>query len=72
MDGSEAWQVHTAMRQYGIPGLVAPETPQNPEGSWRVYDVDDPDTRQDITAYVLAEVATARGRQPERGFVIAR
>lgn len=60
--------------------MVAPESPADPDGEWRVYDAADPETRRDITADALAALATyepARattsprsGAGPTRGFVI--
>lgn len=65
MTANEAHELHTAMRQFGIPGSV---TPLDTDGPWLVVN----EAGRDITAYVLARVAAMRRRQPERGFVIAR
>ncbi|WKD36487.1 hypothetical protein [Streptomyces xanthophaeus] len=72
MTPQQACDVHEAMRQFGIPGVVAPEAPDDREGSWRVYDAANPYMRTDITDHVLARIAAARTRQPERGFVFTR
>lgn len=77
MDAEQARQVDAALRQLGIPGVVAPEDPENPAGAWRVYDSADPATRKDTTADTLASVvaelspAPPERRQsgPTRGFV---
>ncbi|MFE3762397.1 hypothetical protein ACFXPI_11600 [Streptomyces sp. NPDC059104] len=75
MDADEARELDMTLRQLRIPGVVAPEDPEDPQGAWRVYDEADPDARRDITADVLVAVAAARQRQrrgPTRGFVIPR
>ncbi|MEU4208386.1 hypothetical protein AB0F13_00040 [Streptomyces sp. NPDC026206] len=56
MDAEEARRVDATLRRLGIPGVVAPEVPDNAAGSWRVYDSPDPRTRKDTTADVLAVV----------------
>jgi hypothetical protein len=78
MNAEEAWQLDATLRRLGIPGVVAPEDPDNPAGEWRVYDTADTTTRKDTTADALAAVAakfreatpepTRRG--PMRGFII--
>ncbi|MFE2305674.1 hypothetical protein [Streptomyces sp. NPDC059411] len=68
MTADEAYQLHAAMRQLGIPGAVEPTDPSDLAGTWHVVD----EAGQDITAYALAQVAGARRRQPARGFVITR
>ncbi|UQA94354.1 hypothetical protein [Streptomyces halobius] len=78
MNAEEARQVDTALRRLGVPGVVAPEDPDNPAGEWRVYDTADPTTRKDTTANALvAVVAKFRDANPEptrrgptRGFII--
>ena len=75
MDAEQARQVDAVLRQLGIPGVVAPENPENPAGPWRVYDTADPATRRDVTADALASVAAKfpkekSGSGPMRGFVI--
>lgn len=70
MDAEEARQLDITLRRLGIRGVVAPEDPENPAGSWGVYDDADPRCRRDITADTLAAVARAQG--PTRGFVIER
>jgi hypothetical protein len=57
-----------AMRQFGIAGRIVPSDPQDTAGTWFVADEDG----QDVTGRVLARVAAARARRPERGFVVAR
>jgi hypothetical protein len=59
----------------GIPGVVAPEDPENTAGPWRVYDTAESTTRRDVTADALASVAAKfpeekPGPGPMRGFVI--
>lgn len=75
MDAEQARQVAAVLRQLGIPGVVAPEDPENTAGTWRVYDTADPATRRDVTADALASVAAEfpeekPGPGPTRGFVI--
>ncbi|MEU7191686.1 hypothetical protein [Streptomyces sp. NPDC045369] len=81
MDAEEARQVDATLRRLGIPGIVAPEDPDNAAGAWRVYDSPDPGTRKDTTAGALvAVVAKFREANPEplrrddggptRGFII--
>ncbi|MFJ5737802.1 hypothetical protein [Streptomyces microflavus] len=77
MDAEQARQVDRVLRQLGIPGVVAPEDPENLTGPWRVYDQADPATRRDVTADALAALAakfrpSTPGRQtgPTRGFVL--
>lgn len=81
MDAEEARQVDAVLRRLGVPGVVAPEDPDDPAGAWRVYDSPDPRTRKDTTADALAAVvakfqeATPEPTQraeggPTRGFVI--
>lgn len=75
MDAEQARQVEAALRRWGIPGLVAPEDPENPAGAWRVYDKADPATRLDMTADALATVTARFSAEqptagPTRGFVI--
>ncbi|UNO42317.1 hypothetical protein [Streptomyces sp. MST-110588] len=81
MDAEEARQVDATLRRLGIPGVVAPEDPDNTAGAWRVYDSSDPGTRKDITADTLvALIAQFREANPEpprradggptRGFII--
>lgn len=65
MTADEAFQLHSTMRQHGIPGAVTPASPEHPEGTWLVVDADG----QDVTAHVLTRVAVARSRQSERGFI---
>lgn len=67
MTADEAYRVHAAMRQFGIPGTVKPKDPWDLQGAYLVVD----EAGRDITTYALAQVASARRRQPERGFVIA-
>lgn len=68
MTPSEAHELHAAMRQYGICGAVIPAAPDNLDGAWLVVDEDG----RNVTAAVRARVSAAQGRQPERGFVVAR
>ncbi|MCP3758230.1 hypothetical protein [Streptomyces sp. TBY4] len=68
MTAGEAYELHAAMRQFGIPGIVKAKDPLDLAGAYLVVD----GAGRDITAYVLAEAASARRRQPERGFVFAR
>ncbi|MBT2469054.1 hypothetical protein J7E97_14550 [Streptomyces sp. ISL-66] len=68
MDAEEARQLDITLRRFGIRGVVAPQDPENPAGTWAVYDEADPDSRRDITTDTLAAVARAQG--PTRGFVI--
>ncbi|KWT60573.1 hypothetical protein ADL21_18115 [Streptomyces albus subsp. albus] len=81
MDAEEARQVDATLRRLGIPGVVAPEDPDNTAGAWRVYDSPDPGTRKDTTADTLVAVVTKfREANPEppqradggptRGFII--
>ncbi|WP_030668064.1 hypothetical protein [Streptomyces rimosus] len=81
MDAEEARHVDATLRRLGIPGIVAPEDPDDAAGTWRVYDSSDPGARKDITADVLAAIAATfreagpgPGRRadggPARGFVI--
>ncbi|MYT29314.1 MULTISPECIES: hypothetical protein [unclassified Streptomyces] len=81
MNAEEARQVDATLRRLGIPGVVAPEDPEQAAGTWRVYDSADPATRKDVTADVLAAfVAKFREANPEppgksqsgpvRGFII--
>lgn len=81
MDAEEARQVDAALRRLGIPGVVAPEDPENAAGGWRVYDSADPLTRRDTTADALAAVVAKFGEAnpepapraepgPTRGFII--
>ncbi|WEB43510.1 hypothetical protein MOV08_32365 [Streptomyces yunnanensis] len=81
MNAEQARQVDATLRRLGIPGVVAPEDPENAAGAWRVYDGADPAIRKDITADVLAAfVAKFREANPEppgkpqagpmRGFII--
>ncbi|MFD9338338.1 hypothetical protein ACFWBF_28655 [Streptomyces sp. NPDC060028] len=67
MTANDAFELHSAMRRHGIPGVVTPVSPGNPDGVWLVVDAEG----RDVTAHVRARVAMARGAQPERGFVIA-
>ncbi|MFD5886566.1 hypothetical protein ACFWHQ_11385 [Streptomyces sp. NPDC060334] len=68
MTGDEAYQLHVSMRQFGIAGSVVPLDPGNMAGAWCAVDEDG----QDVTGHVLARVAAARARRPERGFVVSR
>ncbi|MFI7239936.1 hypothetical protein [Streptomyces cyaneofuscatus] len=81
MDAEQARQVDHVLRQLGIPGVVAPEDPENLTGPWRVFDKADQATRKDTTADALAALAAkfrpstpdpAPRRQsgPTRGFVL--
>ncbi|WP_328471146.1 hypothetical protein [Streptomyces sp. NBC_00448] len=75
MDAEQGRQVDAVLRQLGIPGVVAPEDPENAAGPWRVYDTAEPTTRRDVTADALASVAAKfqeenQGSGPTRGFVI--
>ncbi|MDV5148562.1 hypothetical protein R1T08_31450 [Streptomyces sp. SBC-4] len=70
MDARDVSSLHDSMRQYGIPGVLTPEDPQNPAGPWRVFDHAGP-RRRDITDATLAAVAAAERRRSNRGFVIA-
>ncbi|MFD8286722.1 hypothetical protein ACFV2B_00630 [Streptomyces lavendulae] len=75
MDADEARELDMTLRQLQIPGDVAPEDPEDPQGAWRVYDEADPDARWDTTADVLMAIAAARQRQrrgPTRELVIPR
>ncbi|GHA75599.1 hypothetical protein GCM10010305_17880 [Streptomyces termitum] len=70
------------LREFGIPGTVAPVDPDNAAGRWKVYDTADPATRTDITADALAALAAAvrasgihpgergKGQGPTRGFIV--
>ncbi|MFF1381014.1 hypothetical protein [Streptomyces sp. NPDC058308] len=80
MDAEQARQVDATLRRLGIPGVVAPEDPEDPAGAWRVYDSADPTTRRDTTADALASVVAKfretspespekRQQGPARGFV---
>ncbi|MFI5981501.1 hypothetical protein ACIBEA_11560 [Streptomyces sp. NPDC051555] len=68
MTAAEAYEMHAAMRRFGIRGAVEPVSQGDVAGAWRVVD----EAGGDITAHALAEVTAARGRRPERGFVFAR
>ncbi|MFD9457131.1 hypothetical protein ACFWBC_29080 [Streptomyces sp. NPDC059985] len=70
MTADEARRLNMAMRQLGIGGVPAPVNPEDPSGSWRVYDDADPLTRQDITHWVRSAVAARTDRPATRGFVI--
>lgn len=85
MNAEEARHVDAVLRRLGLPGVVAPEDPENPAGVWRVYDRADPETRTDTMADALVSLAKAfrgetaasaseptRGNQqgPTRGFVV--
>ncbi|WP_228981772.1 hypothetical protein [Streptomyces sp. DH12] len=82
MDAEEARIVDAVLREYGIPGVVAPEEPGSPSGPWRVYDHADRAVRRETTAQALAALAAkvrragpgaaARrtGGGPTRGFVV--
>ncbi|MEU4179320.1 hypothetical protein [Streptomyces sp. NPDC026589] len=77
MDAEQARQVDSVLRQLGIPGVVAPEDPENLTGPWRVYNQADPATRTDTTADVLVALAAEfepstpkRRSGPTRGFVL--
>ncbi|MGW3329041.1 hypothetical protein V6574_13615 [Streptomyces sp. SM1P] len=81
MDAEQARQVDSVLRRFGIPGVVAPENPENLTGPWRVFDQADPATRKDITADALAALAALlpvstpdpapkRQGRPTRGFVL--
>ncbi len=81
MNAEEARQVDAALRRLGIPGVVAPEDPENTAGPWRVYDTAGPEARRDITADALVAVvgkfqeaapesAPRSTNGPTRGFVI--
>lgn len=66
-----------ALRQLGLPGVVAPFDPENPAGDWGVFDRADPSTRQDISEEIsdlfgraLDEPREPRQPAPTRGFVI--
>jgi hypothetical protein len=65
MNAEEARHVDAVLRHLGLPGVVAPENPENPAGAWRVYDRADPETRRDTTADALMSLAKAfRGETP--------
>lgn len=68
MDAEEARQLDITLRRLGIRGFVAPEDPEEPAGTWGVYDDVDPSGRRDITAETIA--AVTRAQRPTRGFVI--
>ncbi|MCE7082778.1 hypothetical protein [Streptomyces sp. ST2-7A] len=82
MDAEEARYIDAVLRRLGLPGVVAPEDPDNPAGPWRVYDQADPDSRTDMTARTLVSVTKALGADasppapkaqrngPSRGFII--
>lgn len=81
MDAEQARQVEATLRRLGIPGVVAPEDPDDPAGAWRVYDSAAPATRKDATADALASVVAKfreispepsekRRQGPTRGFVL--
>ncbi|MYU23544.1 hypothetical protein [Streptomyces sp. SID8352] len=75
MNAEQARRVDAVLRQLGIPGVVAPEDPENTAGPWRVYDTADPAARRDVTADALASVAAKfpegqPGAGPMRGFAI--
>ncbi|MCX5608500.1 MULTISPECIES: hypothetical protein [unclassified Streptomyces] len=74
MNAEEARQLETTLRRLGIPGVVAPEDPENPAGNWLVFDEADPETRRDVTADTLAALSPACGTHqgPTRGFIISR
>ncbi|MET8687800.1 hypothetical protein ABZV77_26685 [Streptomyces sp. NPDC004732] len=80
MDAEQARQVDATLRRLGIPGVVAPEDPEDLSGAWRVYDSADPATREDKTADALSSVVAKfceispeprekRQQGPTRGFV---
>ncbi|MFF4423198.1 hypothetical protein ACFY04_20855 [Streptomyces sp. NPDC001549] len=68
MTANEAFEIHDAMRQYGITGTVTPADPEDPEGAWVVVGADG----RDVTAHVLARVSAMDRTRPGRGFVVAR
>ncbi|MGW4049822.1 hypothetical protein ACWENA_03250 [Streptomyces sp. NPDC004779] len=70
MDAHDVAPLHEAMRRYGIPGTLVPQNSENPDGPWRVIDDSGSGARHDVTDEVLAAVAAAKRRRPERGFVI--
>ncbi|MFB7759196.1 hypothetical protein [Streptomyces xiamenensis] len=75
MDAQQARRVQAVLRQLNIPGVVAPEDPNNPAGAWRVYNRTDHATRCDVTADALAALAATFPDEkpapgPKRGFVI--
>ncbi|KEF06534.1 MULTISPECIES: hypothetical protein [Streptomyces] len=81
MDAEEARHVDATLRRLGIPGIVAPENPDDTAGAWRVYDSLDPTVRKDTTPDVLAAVVAQFGEAdpkpprradggPTRGFII--
>ncbi|MFJ6212531.1 hypothetical protein ACIQGZ_04245 [Streptomyces sp. NPDC092296] len=75
MDAEQGRRVAVVLGRLGIPGVVAPENPEDPAGGWRVYDTVDPGTRRDVTADALASLAfrfpdEKPGSGPTRGFVV--
>jgi hypothetical protein len=59
MNAEQARQVAAALRRLGIPGVLAPETPDERSSLWRVYDTADPASRRDVTPAALAAVVAA-------------
>lgn len=66
MNTDTAFEVYAAMRQHGIAGTVTPVTPDDPQSTWIVLD----EGGRDVTAAVLARVASARAQRAERGFLV--
>jgi hypothetical protein len=59
MDAEQARRAGAVMRAAGVPGVVAPADPGDPDGEWRVYDTADPAARTETTAEALAAVVAA-------------
>jgi hypothetical protein len=73
MNAAQARHVAATLRRLAIPGVPAPETPDDPSTPWRVYDTADPATRHDVTPAALAAVVTALAPPPPgptRGFIV--
>ncbi len=82
MDAEEARYIDAVLRRLCLPGVVAPEDPEDPAGPWRVYDRAGPGARTDITPHTLVRVAGALGAEasppapraerngPRRGFIV--
>ncbi|MGW8376814.1 hypothetical protein [Streptomyces sp. ODS28] len=59
MDAGQARSAEAVLRAAGVPGVVAPVDPRDPEGEWRVYDSADPAARTDTTAAALTSAVAA-------------
>lgn len=72
MTAAQARQVAAVLRRLAIPGVLAPEAPDDRSSPWRVYDTADPARRRDVTPAALAAVVAAFPTPPgpTRGFVV--